>query len=124
MLDKVIFAHAHLQHGVTYLPDRIQLVVSWKDHDLLPEYPAFHLDLLGLQVNELLQDIHPTVLLQNVLPEIGGPVAIGIWRIALPIVVAFVEGKPIGSRAVKLRGHEYLVLVDSEVYQRPFLKGK
>jgi len=78
-------------------------------------------------VDELLHDIQRTVLLQHLLPQICGGIAVGVERIALAAIVArtiaaLIERQEIGIALVEPSRHEHIGMINAEISQNAFIK--
>ena len=117
VLDQVVVAGALSPRSRLQPPDRVELVVAGKEHqllcDLLPRLPP----LLLLQVHEAADDVHEAVPLEYLLPEVGGSVPRRVIRIPLASVAATVEGKEVRSLTGELRRHVRQLVVQCEVDQ-------
>ncbi len=84
MLNQVVLAYAALPGIGFELPHRVELVVAREDHglfaDLLSADPLF----CGLEVDEVGQDVQDRVAAPDLLPEVGGLVAVGVVQVARP----------------------------------------
>jgi hypothetical protein len=87
MLDQVAMPGAVLARVRLELQHRVPLMQPGEDQ---LDRPAA---LVLLDVNEAGQDVEPRVALPDPLPQICGPVAVGVGRVAGAEVVAEVEGK-------------------------------
>ncbi len=97
---------------------RVPLVVAGEDH-LLRRAPCCLRALLGaLDVDEAVQDVEPRVHAPHTLPQVGRPVAVGVWRVALAEVVAHVERQKARRLPVEAGGHRDGVRVDRKVHKR------
>ena len=119
MLNEVVVACAFSGHIGNELAYHIELMESREDETL----PV----VLLLKVDELLYDVHHRVLLEDVLPEVCGRVAVRVGRIALATIVAcsvrsLVERKEVCVLACKLRRHPHLGMVDAEVGEDPLVE--
>jgi hypothetical protein len=99
------------------LEDGVPLVQAGED-DLLVGSPGRHRALGGpLDVDEAGQKVHPGVPGPDSLPQVRGPVPVGVGRVALAAVVPEVEGQELGRLPGELGGHGHAVRVDGEVDQ-------
>ena len=99
-------------------------MITGKDQRLLGDkfesaVNLHHLFFGVLQVDEFLNDVQHTFLLEYLLPEIGGGVAVRVDRIALASIVTgpgrtLIEGQEAGLFAVQLGGHQYFGEVSAE----------
>ena len=107
MLHQIVFAGAVGPDILDQPPHHIHLVIPWEDDRLLGDLPLCavllgHLLLLHLEVDEFLDDVQKAVLLQYVLPEVGGHIVpIRRRRVSGPTVpagtvAALVEGEEVG----------------------------
>ena len=83
--------------------------------------------VLLLQMDEFLNNIHHTVFLKDLFPQIGGRISVGVCRIALAAifactVTALIERKKICILSGELRCHPHLGVVNGEVAQNPFVE--
>jgi hypothetical protein len=96
MLDQVALPGAGVPRVGDDLPDAVELVVPREDETFrFPCDPAFGL-LLDLHLDEVPQNVHEAVLLPDLLPEVGRPVAAGIVRVPGAAVASLVEGREPG----------------------------
>src|SRR5690606_5347168 len=100
MLYQIVLANPNIQHILPYCSNGIQLMVSWENEFFFLVNPALNFNFLGLQMHKTLNDFHPAVLLQNILPQIGCSVSIGVFRISFSVVCALIERQPVGSTAI------------------------
>ena len=73
-------------------------------------------------MDELLNDIQRTILLQYILPQVCSGIAVGIGGVTLAAVVActigaLVKGQEIGIALCQLRGHKNVGVVHAEISQ-------
>ena len=85
--------------------------------------------LFAVKMQEFLENIQHTVLLQNALPQIRGGIAVGIGRIARAAVTsravgALVEGKKICTRAVELGCHIHIGVINAEIRQHTAVEAE
>ena len=98
------------------LPHHIQLMIARKNQ-------RFTI----LQVHKLLDNVHHTVLLKDILPQIRRRVAVWICRIALAAVVsgsvgALVKGQEIGVLSGELCGHPHLGVIHAKIGQNTLIE--
>ena len=132
MLDQVIVSCPKLSNIRNQLPDHVKLVVAGEDQALLFDdlLRAIRLKLLlfsDLQMDELLQNVHHAVFLEDFFPEIGSRISIRIGRIAFAAVTAgtvaaLVKRKEISVLASKLCGHPDFCMIYGKVAQDPFVE--
>ena len=132
MLNQVVVARAVFGNMGHHLPHRVKLVIARKYQAFLFDdlFRAVGLELLflrDLQMDELLQDIHHAVLLENILPEIGRRIPFRIGGISLAAVpsraaAALVERQKNGVLACKLRGHPHFRVIHGKAAQNPFVE--
>lgn len=80
-----------------------------------------------LQVHKLLDNVHHTVLLKDILPQIRCRVTVWVCRIALAAVVsgsvgALVKGQEIGVLPGELCGHPHLGVIHAEIGQNALVE--
>src|ERR1035437_2496139 len=75
----------------------IPLVVAGEDHDLACPPSGQGALLRPVNVNEAVEDVQPSILGPDALPQVGGLVPVRVRRIALPQVVTQVEGEKPGE---------------------------
>ena len=110
MLNQIVSARAICLDIRDQLAHHVQLVVAGEDQ------------LITLQADELLNDVHHAVRLENLLPQVIRGIPIRVGRVALAAVVtgavaALVEGQEEGLVSGELRGHPRLVQVNTEERQ-------
>lgn len=88
MLNQVLLAGAVSFGMAEQSPYHVALVVTGEDQGLFAEGVFF----IALQQNEVLNDGGQALAGKDVFPQVGGFVALGIGRVALAVVEAFVEG--------------------------------
>src|SRR5690606_8218375 len=64
------------------------------------------------------EDLQPAVARPDVLPQVGGAVALRVHWVSCPAVVALVEGQELGSRAGEPGSRPDRFVADGEVHQR------
>ena len=79
--------------------------------------------LAGYDVDEPAQNVEPGVASPDLLPEVAGPVAVGIGRVALAAGVAAVERQEARLLAREPRRHLDQLGIDREVHERPAAEG-
>ena len=103
MLDEVSLSGALGRDVAEKLAHRLQLVVPGPDL-LLP-------DLLGVVLDNVCEALRR----QGLLPEVIGPEALGVGRVAGAPVMALVKGQEYGLQAGQFGAETYPVLVDGHV---------
>ena len=112
VLDEIVVAGAFGRRGGDEFPHAVELVVAWEDERLAT--------VLLLQVDELLQDVHHRILLEDRVPDVVRDVSVLVLGIALAsvhagAVGALVEGQEVGRLlAVQTGDHPRLVEVHAE----------
>lgn len=94
------------------VPRENHRLVRLDDDPVLP-------DLLLVDVDEPLKDLHPAVLRPDLLPEIGSSVPGFVWGIPRTVVVSLVEREEVRVVAGEFRRVLYDVRVDGEMDQSP-----
>ena len=107
-------------------------MITGKDHRLLGDFPPDSgivvLNLfLGLKEDEVVDEIHEAVTVQNLPPQIGGPVSVGIGWIAgaavdIAGIAAAIERQEKCFCSIELGGHVDLFGVDGKMYDSAFLE--
>ena len=82
VLDQVVVPDALGARVGLGLAHAVELVVAREDHRLAAHRLAAELPLVDLEVQEAREDVHEAVARQDLLPEVGGLVAGGVWRVA------------------------------------------
>ena len=116
VLDQVIMPGSVLSDIGQQLPHHIQLMIARKNQRFAV-----------LQVHKLLGNVHHTVLLKDILPQIRRRVAVWVCRIALAAVVsgsvgALVKGQEIGVLSGELCGHPHLGVIHAEIGQNALVE--
>ena len=118
-LPRSVGAHVreHAGHGVPLVETGEYLGAP------LPHTAGRVLLLGDLLEHERLEDVQPVVALEDLRPEVGGPVvAVFGGRVArMPVLRAPVERQEARGIARKVRAHPYFVLADREVHDRATL---
>ena len=124
MLDEIVFAGAMLAH-IRFQPMHdIALMVAGEDQRLALDFAPAKVDFVLLQVHEAAQNVQQRVFGENVFPQVGRAVAVGIGRVAGAVVTALVEGQEARLAAVEARGHPDFIGVYGEVNEGAALEGK
>ena len=115
MLNQIVLARAVCTHIGNQLANDVQLMEARENQRLAV-----------LAVDELLNDVQRTVLLQHLLPQVGSGIAVRVGRITLAAVVAsavaaLVEGQEERITLVQACGHEHIGVVNAEVRQDALL---
>jgi len=112
VLDQVLLPRPFGQHRLHQLAGGVQLVIAREQDgtDLLL------LVALGDEVAG--DDFQPAVTLPDLLPQVGGAVALAIGRVAGTAVVALVERQEIGAGALQPGGHHHRAVADRKMHQR------
>ena len=116
VLDQVIMSRPVLSDIGQQLAHHIQLMIARKNQRFTV-----------LQVHKLLYNVHHTVLLKDILPQIRRRVTVWVCRIALAAVVsgsvgALVKGQEIGVLSGELCGHPHLGVIHAEVGQNALVE--
>ena len=117
MLNQIVSTRAICLDIRDQLAHHIQLVVAG-EYQLIP-----------LQADELLNDVHHAVRLEHLLPQVIRGIPVRICRVALAAVItgtvaALVEGQEEGLVPGELRGHPRLVQVNTEERQDALVELK
>ena len=125
VLNQIIMAGAMFAYMADELPNHIQLMETREDKRLflgnLDRLIVHNLFLvLDLQMDKPLENIHHAVLLEYLLPEIGGRIVILVRRIALAPVLAcpvgaLVEGQEIRILPRQFCSHPDFCMVYTEI---------
>ena len=80
-------------------------------------------------MQELLQNIHHAVPLEDLLPKIGGRISVWIGWISFAAVLsrtiaALIEGKKLCLFPIQPRGHPYFHMVNAEIPQNPSVESE
>jgi hypothetical protein len=113
MLDQIAVADACGGDMLQEAAHDFELVIAGKDQGLLGQWVGG----FAFEQDEVLDDAGEAVLGEDVFPEIGGFVAVGVGRVAFALVVALVEGEEDGGRSGEFGGHEDFVGVHGEMDQ-------
>ena len=116
VLDQVIMPRSVLPDIGQQLAHHIQLMIARKNQRFAV-----------LQVHKLLDNVHHTVLLKDILPQIRCRVTVWVCRIALAAVVsgsvgALVKGQEIGVLSGELCGHPHLGVIHAEIGQNTLVE--
>ena len=116
VLNQIVVAGAVSAHVGQELAHHVQLMVAREDQLFI---------FRGM--NELLQNVHHAVLLEDLLPQVGGGIAVRISGVALAAVVAravgaLVEGQEEGVLSGQLRGHPDFQQINAEVAQNALVE--
>ena len=116
MLDQVIVSGTIVAYMSDQLAHHIQLMIARKNQRFAV-----------LQVHKLLDNVHHTVLLKDILPQIRCRVTVWVCRIALAAVVsgsvgALVKGQEIGVLSGELCGHPHLGVIHAEIGQNTLVE--
>ena len=91
MLNQVVLPDA-ARSGVGFeLPHGVKLVVAGKNHRLFADFPSTDFLLFNLEMDEASQNVEQGVSLPDLLPKVGGLVAVRVFRIASTGSVAKIE---------------------------------
>ena len=134
MLDQVVPSRSIVASSRDDLPHRIELVIAWEDHGFLGNQPlitlaVFDLLLLGLDEQEMPEDVEKAIALEHVLPEVACSVTGWMLWVAgstfdLPRLAPPVERQELRLGARKPRRHVDLVRVGSEVHEGADFEAK
>ena len=117
MLDQVAPARAVAARVGEKRAHHVELVVARPD--LGPRPAAGSVVLRGEKVRVVLQDVGQALAGEDPPPQVVGLEAVGIGRVAGPVVPAHVEGEEPGRLAPQVRTELHLVLVHREVRHAP-----
>ena len=111
VLNQIVVPRAVCAHIGQKLAHHVQLMIAWEDQLFI---------FRGM--DELLHNVHHAVLPEDILPEVGGRIAVGIGGVTLAAVIAravgaLVEGQKDGIFPCKLCGHPDLQLIHAEIAQ-------
>ena len=117
MLNQIIVSDAVCFNIADQLSNNVHLVVSGENQSV------------ALQADELLDDVHHAICLENLLPKIVGGISIGISWVALAAIVtgsvaALVERQEVCMFTSQFGGHPCLVQVDAEVCKNALVELK
>jgi len=115
VLDEIAFAHTLMSHIFDELAHHIHLVIAREKEGAFGERIA----LFAVEPYEVLYQVGEASFAQDLFPEIGAFVAVGIGRIAFAVVVPFVERQKIGLPARQFRRHIDFVGIDGEMDDTP-----
>src|ERR1700693_3353738 len=111
MLDEIVLSWTARASVGFQLPNHLQLVIAGKNEGLLL------LLLVPLEMHEAGEDVEPAIALPDLLPEIGGLMAVWIGRVARTVVIALVKRQKERLIAFEFGGHKDAIRVDREVNQ-------
>ena len=116
VLDQVIMPRSVLSDIGQQLAHHIQLMIARKNQ----RFAVF-------QIHKLLDNVHHTVLLKDILPQIRCRVTVWVCRIPLAAVVsgsvgALVKGQEIGVLSGELCGHPHLGVIHAEIGQNALVE--
>ena len=94
-------------------------MIAGEDHRLLANFLAADGFLFDLQVNESGQDVEQRIPLPDLLPKVGGLVAVRVVRVAGPGAVALVEGQEERLVAFEPGRHPNDIGIDREMDEAP-----
>ena len=114
MLNQIAVADALGGRMIQQAAYHVQLMIAREDQRFFGQ----RVSRLTLQQHEMLDDACKAGRLEHLFPQIGGLVAIRVWRITLAVVVALVERQEKGSGPGQFGGHEHLVGVHRHMHQR------
>ena len=117
MLNQIVVANTICFDIADQLANNVHLVVSGENQSV------------ALQADELLDNVHHAVCLENLLPQIVGGISIGISWVALATIVtgsvaALVERQEICMFASQFGGHPCLIQINAEVCKNALVELK